>query len=130
MGFGQAVATCLQKYAVFSGRARRSEYWYFVLAYTIVGFVAGVLDGVIAPHQEMGPASLIAFFGLVLPSWAALVRRLHDTDRSGWWSLMMFVPLVGLIVMIIFAIQKGTAGPNRFGPDPLVPLDGAEAIPA
>jgi len=117
MDFSQAVKTCLNKYATFSGRARRSEYWYFFLFMMIVNIVASVLDSVI--FGDMPLLYLIATLGLLVPSIAAGVRRLHDTDKSGWWLLLGLIPVVGVIVLIVFFSQRGTVGSNQFGPDPL-----------
>lgn len=117
MDFAQAVKTCLNKYADFSGRAQRSEYWYFFLFLVIVDIVASVLDS--ALFGDFSALYLIATLALIVPSIAAGVRRLHDTGRSGWWLLLAFIPVVGAIVLIVFLCQRGTAGPNQFGPDPL-----------
>ena len=104
MSFGEAVKTCFSKYVDFSGRAPRSEFWWFVLFVIIVSVVALLIG-------------LNTLFGLamLLPSIAVTVRRLHDTDRSGWWYLLVFVPLLGIIILIIFCVMKGTEGQNRFG---------------
>lgn len=115
------VQTVLKKYAVFSGRAQRAEYWYFVLFYVIGYVVLGLLDGSLrSPDEDSGYGLLTGLFALALliPSLAVGVRRLHDTDRSGWWLLLMFVPLIGAIVLLVFTVQDGTRGDNRFGPDP------------
>ena len=117
MDFGQAIKTCLNKYATFSGRAQRSEYWYFFLFTAVVNIVASVLDATI--FGDMAVLYVIATLVLLLPSIAAGVRRLHDTDKSGWWLLISFIPAIGIIVLIVFFCQRGTVGPNRFGPDPL-----------
>ena len=115
MDFVTAVKTCLGKYATFSGRASRPEYWYFILFCTIASLIAMVLDAAIAGRTGFSPISLIVNIGLFLPTWAVFFRRLHDTDRSGWWWLLALVPLVGVIVLIVFLSQRGTEGPNRFG---------------
>ncbi|WP_201832419.1 DUF805 domain-containing protein [Microvirga zambiensis] len=117
MDFGQAVKTCLNKYATFSGRAQRSEYWYFFLFTAAVNIVASVLDA--AVFGDTPVFYLIATLALILPSVAAGIRRLHDTDKSGWWLLISLVPVIGIIVLIVFFCQRGTVGANRFGPDPL-----------
>jgi uncharacterized membrane protein YhaH (DUF805 family) len=114
MDFGTAVKTCLIKYANFSGRASRSEYWYFALFYLIVDLVAIVIDAAVSGMHGFSPVSLIVSIALFLPSMAVLFRRLHDTDRSGWWSLIGLVPLVGGVVLIVFLCQRGTGAPNRF----------------
>jgi len=117
MDFKQAITTCLNKYATFSGRAPRSEYWYFFLFLIIINIVASVLDS--ALFGDMPVLYLVATLGLLVPSISAGVRRLHDTDKSGWWLLIGLIPLVGTIVLIVFLCQRGTVGPNRFGSDPL-----------
>nr|WP_246252396.1 DUF805 domain-containing protein [Sulfitobacter algicola] len=109
-----AVKTCLSKYVDFSGRARRSEYWFFYLFTFLVGIVGAIIDGVLGT----GFFNLIATLAFLLPSIAAGVRRLHDTDRSGWWFLIILVPIVGAIVLLVFFVMDGTKGENRFGPDP------------
>ncbi len=111
----------LKKYATFSGRSRRSEFWYFVLFYLIIFFVLAMVDGFTGSFNEdsgVGLLSGLFTLGLLVPNLAVTVRRLHDTDRSGWWVLISFVPLVGQIVLIVFLAQNGQTGDNRFGPDP------------
>jgi uncharacterized membrane protein YhaH (DUF805 family) len=117
MNFGQAIKTCLNKYATFSGRATRSEYWYFFLFLVIVNIVASVLDPTI--FGDMPVLYLIATLALLVPSIAAGVRRLHDTDKAGWWLLVGLIPVIGTIVLIVFFCQRGSVGTNQFGPDPL-----------
>ncbi|MDO8296647.1 MAG: DUF805 domain-containing protein [Caulobacter sp.] len=110
----------LKKYADFQGRARRSEYWLFVLFQIIVYIIAAVL-GAIAGGGDSGAVNLlvgVVSLGLLLPSLAVSVRRLHDIDRTGWWVLIGLIPLIGGIVLFIFSLLDGTAGRNRFGPDP------------
>ncbi|MFN7177065.1 MAG: DUF805 domain-containing protein [Thermaurantiacus sp.] len=124
MTFRESIQTCFRKYADFQGRARRAEYWWFIL-FAVIGTILTVLvdaliGGAITGGDVGLPVFQVAFsLGILLPSLAVAVRRLHDTDRSGWWYLIAFVPFVGVIVLIIFFVQRGTAGPNRFGPDPL-----------
>jgi uncharacterized membrane protein YhaH (DUF805 family) len=116
MNFGDAVRTCLNNYVTFNGRARRSEYWYFVLFTVIVQVIAGVLDEVI--FRGAGVLGMVISLALLLPGLAVSVRRLHDVGRSGWWLLIGLVPVVGFIVLIVWYVQRGEDGPNRFGPDP------------
>lgn len=123
MSFTAAVRSVLSKYIVFGGRARRSEYWWFFLFSLLVGIVASILDTATGTDFEDaftsgGLFSLIANLALLLPSLAVGVRRLHDTDRSGWWILIGLIPLLGLIVLLVFFVQDGTPGSNRFGPSP------------
>ncbi|MBO1906417.1 DUF805 domain-containing protein [Microvirga sp. 3-52] len=117
MNFGPAIKTCLNKYATFSGRATRSEYWYFFLFLVIVNIVASILDSTI--FGDMPVLYLITTLALLVPSIAAGVRRLHDTDRAGWWLLVGLIPVIGTIVLIVFFCQRGSVGTNQFGPDPL-----------
>lgn len=98
----------LNKYATFSGRARRKEYWMSFLAYTIINIVLNIIEGVLF-HTNF--CSSIFILALFIPSLSVAVRRMHDIDRSGWWIL---VP----IILIIFACTEGTRGANRFGKDP------------
>src|SRR3546814_18554062 len=77
-----------------------------------------MLDAIVAPAADAGPVSVIVALALLLPSLAAAARRMHDTDRSGWWILIAIVPLIGWIVFIVFAARDGPSGPNRFGRDP------------
>lgn len=116
----------LKKYAVFNGRARRKELWFFVLFNIIASIILRIVDGVLGISiggqggvEGVGILSLIYLLGVIIPSIAVTVRRLHDIDKSGWWFLIVFVPLIGGIVLIIFNVLPGTQGPNRFGEDPI-----------
>jgi uncharacterized membrane protein YhaH (DUF805 family) len=115
MGFGDAINAAFVNYVNFSARACRSEYWYWVLFVCVGSIVAVIIDRVI------GMRLIDAIFGLatIIPSIAVAVRRLHDVDRTGWWLLIDFIPLIGWIVLIVWFCTAGTAGSNRFGPDPL-----------
>lgn len=97
----------------FSGRSRRKEYWMFFLFYFIIYIALMVLDMVLG----LGFLALVFALAALIPNIAVGIRRLHDTDRSGWWLLLGFVPIVGL-VLIYFFVLEGTKGDNRFGPDP------------
>ena len=111
----------LTKYADFSDRAPRAEYWWFYLLTIVAYIVSTIVDSVIGTGAALGPygiLSMVVMLGLLIPSLAAGVRRLHDTDRSGWWLLIVLIPLVGVIVLLIFFVLEGTKGDNRFGPDP------------
>jgi len=110
--FFAAVTNCFEKYASFRGRASRSEYWYFVLFCFLGGLLLGVLEKF---DDRLGIATLIFNFGTFLPSLAVGARRLHDTDRSGWWLLLWLLPIIGWLILIIWACIAGTDGPNRFG---------------
>ncbi|ODU60157.1 MAG: hypothetical protein ABT02_07115 [Comamonadaceae bacterium SCN 68-20] len=111
----------LKKYATFSGRARRSEYWYFVLFYLIIFFALSIIDGITGSFSAasgMGFLGGLLTLGLLLPSIAVGVRRLHDTGRSGWWLLLAVIPIVGAIVLLVFFAQDSAAGDNAHGPNP------------
>jgi uncharacterized membrane protein YhaH (DUF805 family) len=101
MTFGESVRTCFSKYVDFNGVASRSEFWWFILFLVIVGVVLNIVD------QTMGTPVLGAIFSLatILPQLAVGARRLHDTGRSGWWWLIVLIPLVGIIVLIVFWAQ-------------------------
>ena len=120
----------LKKYAQFSGRARRLEFWLFGLFIFLVEIVYFVLLGVTG---NMGPAGYgqlnglglalvglfsLFFLGILIPSIAVTFRRLHDTNRSAWWLLISLIPLLGGLVLLVFYFLPGTNGPNTFGPDP------------
>ena len=121
MSFQDAVRTCLQqKYADFSGRARRSEYWFFFLFQVIVNAVAGFLDALFHTRYGGGSTGVIqtlAWLALLVPGLAVGVRRLHDTGHSGWWLLIGLVPLVGWIVLLVFFLQDSHPD-NQYGPNP------------
>lgn len=111
----------LKKYAVFSGRAQRAEYWYFFLFYLLIHIALVVIDrvtGLFNAEAGVGLFGGVFALAMLLPSLAVSVRRLHDTDRSGWWLLIAFIPLIGGIILLIFAAQDGTLGDNRYGSNP------------
>jgi uncharacterized membrane protein YhaH (DUF805 family) len=111
----------LKKYAVFSGRSRRKEYWYFVLFVVIITIALNVIDSLFGTHHRASGAGLLSSIfslAILIPSIAVSVRRLHDIDRTGWWVLISLVPLVGWIVLLIFHVQDSTPGTNRYGPNP------------
>ena len=115
MTFGESVGACFSKYATFSGRASRSEYWGFYLFSVLALIVAMILDAVLGlsdAESGVGPFYIICILVLLLPNWAVTVRRYHDRDFRGWWIL---VPFVNFVLLFL----KGTEGENRFGPDPL-----------
>ncbi|HHQ4481429.1 TPA: DUF805 domain-containing protein [Aeromonas veronii] len=106
----------LKQYAVFSGRARRTEYWMFVLCNVIVMLLLGMVDKLIGGDNEL--ISSIYSLVVLLPSLAVAARRLHDTDRSAWWLLLGLIPVIGTLVLIYFMVCNGQQGPNHFGDDP------------
>lgn len=112
---------CLQHYADFNGRARRSEYWYFVLFNFIVSILIGFTFGVIAGILDMPALVYLAYLwslAVFIPSLAVSVRRLHDIGRSGWWLLLSLIPLVGAIILIIWHCTDSQPGANQYGPNP------------
>lgn len=111
----------LKKYAVFNGRARRKEYWYFFLFNIIITLVLAGIDSVTGSFSTavgMGLLGGIYSLAVLIPGIAVSVRRLHDTDRSGWWLLISLVPLAGPIVLLVFVVQDSTPGENRYGSNP------------
>lgn len=104
MDFGEAIKVCFNKFANFEGRARRSEYWWFILFVNLVSMVT------------CGFASIV----FLVPVIAVTARRLHDIGRSGWWQLISFVPLAGAILLLIWTVQDSTPGTNEYGPNPKV----------
>lgn len=104
----------LKKYAVFSGRARRQEYWMFTLFSVIISIVLTILD------NALGINFLAAIYALavLVPSLAVGARRLHDTSRSGWWLLLVLIPFIGAIVLIVFFAIEGKPEANEYGPNP------------
>ena len=118
MTFSEAISSGFRNYVGFSGRAARSEFWFWILFTVLVSIVTTIIDlGVLS--SKVQPISAIWSLATFLPSLAMGVRRLHDTDRSGWWWLIAFIPLIGFIVLIVFWCFEGTRGSNRFGSDPL-----------
>jgi len=112
----------LKKYAVFSGRAQRREFWYFGLVASIIAIALLGLDMATDTYDReagLGLLSGIFFVATLLPSIAVGVRRLHDMGKSGWWWLISLVPLVGVIILLIMCAQRGNYGDNEYGPDPM-----------
>ncbi|MFB7466471.1 DUF805 domain-containing protein [Streptomyces sp. NPDC056224] len=105
----------LKKYAVFSGRARRQEFWMFVLCNLVVAAVLVTLDVVLGANGILVGAYTLAIF---LPCLGLTVRRLHDTGRSGWWYLLILIPLLGWIWLLVLMATEGQAAPNEYGPSP------------
>ncbi len=108
MGFGEAISTCFNKYADFSGRATRPEYWFFVLLAVIVATLAATV------HPAVGLLQL----GLIVPHLAVACRRLHDVGKSGWLQLIALIPIIGVLVLIYFLAQPGDRSANVYGPSP------------
>jgi uncharacterized membrane protein YhaH (DUF805 family) len=118
MGFGEAISSGFSNYVTFSGRASRSEYWFWTLFATLVSGAAGIIDAGIAASTGYSPFSTIVSVALFLPGLAVSARRLHDLDRTAWW-LLILLTIIGAILLLVWDCMKGTDGPNRFGPDPL-----------
>ena len=124
MTFQETIAKCFSNYVTFSGRAPRSEFWWFMLFVILGNIFFSIVDSILFGRSVDGqPISILgALFSLaVLLPWISVsVRRLHDVDRSGWWYLLVLIPLIGTLILIFaFYIHRGTPGSNRFGEDPL-----------
>ncbi len=122
MGLGAAITSVFRQYARFAGRARRAEYWWWTLFATLVGLAAAVLDVAVTGGAlgETGPIATVVGLALLLPNLTVTVRRLHDTDKSGWRVLWGLLPIVGAILLIVWCVQDSTTGVNDFGPNPKV----------
>lgn len=117
--FGQAITICLNRSFVFRGRAPRSEYWFFSLFVVLMTIGADILGAVWGGRVGLAVkviVNLVFFFA----SLSVYVRRLHDIDRSGWWYWLVLIPIIGWIILFVWLCIRGTRGPNRFGPDPLL----------
>lgn len=119
MDFGEAVKTCFSKYVTFSGRAPRSEYWWFMLFLLLAQLALGVLDAMAFGDAQAGPLGMVFGLAVCLPAISVTVRRLHDIGRSGWWWWLYLLPIIGAIVLLVFACLRSQPGANRFGPNPL-----------
>jgi uncharacterized membrane protein YhaH (DUF805 family) len=127
MNFTDAIKTCFKNYAKCSGdaaRAGRSEYWYWVLFTVLASAAFRILDTIIfnvpfGDDRAVHPLYLIGTLVFLLPGINVAIRRLHDTNRSGWWLLIAFIPLIGIIVLLVWFCTKGTDGVNDYGNDPL-----------
>ncbi|MCA0956273.1 DUF805 domain-containing protein [Mameliella sediminis] len=111
VGMGEAIKLFFSNYINFEGRSNRGEYWWAALGLLLIGLVTGVIDAMIGMPIVNPLFSLIT----LIPGIAIGVRRLHDIDKSGWWYLIILVPLIGILVLLYFFVQKPTPGPNRFG---------------
>ena len=117
MDFQTSIKTCFNKFAVFSGRASRSEFWFFVLFGFLGGIVAAIIDVMILGYsfEENGPINLIFSVALIVPSISVAARRLHDINKSGWWQLL-WITIIGGILLIIWHATEGENKKNKFGP--------------
>ena len=107
------------RYFDFQGRSTRKEFWLFFLFWIIGYALAVIIDIENNPDAEVGIAESLFILATIIPVYAVTIRRLHDIDRTGWWFIINFIPLIGSIVMIVFACTQGTEGVNRFGPSRL-----------
>ena len=125
MNFQEAIRSVLSQYAGFTGRARRSEYWFWYLATFVAYVVAVILDSIIGIPLFV----VVVALGAIVPTIAVGIRRLHDTDKSGWFLLIGLIPLIGAIVLIVFFVTD--SGPdNQYGPNPKGEPDLGAAPPA
>ena len=116
MSFASSIKICFSKYAVFSGRASRSEYWWFALFLFIAGIVTSIIDVMIMGYssENFGPINAIFSVITFLPGLAVGARRLHDIDRSGWWQLLVFT-IIGIILLVICFATAGSNKKNKYG---------------
>lgn len=140
MNFMQSISTCFGKYATFKGRASRSEFWWFMLFIMVMNVILGQVDSMIFEPNVMSTGNMMAADGsfqsfsfawqpqpiagifilaTILPNIAVSVRRLHDLGKSGWWWWIIFIPLIGFILLLVWYASKGTDGDNGHGADPL-----------
>lgn len=115
MNITESVKTVLTKYADFTGRARRSEYWWYCLAYGVISSLLSALGQNIKFFSILGGIFALA---LLVPSIAVGARRLHDIGKSGWWQLISLIPVVGAIILIIWTVKDSAPGENQYGPNP------------
>ena len=110
-----------KQYADFKGRARRKEFWYFVLFNIIVSFILGFVDGILGLADKQSGIGLLGglyLLAVLIPSLAIEVRRLHDTNRSGWFILIAFIPIIGGFILLYFLVQDSNPSENKYGPNP------------
>ena len=126
MGFGEAIKSFWSKYATFKGRSRRSEYWFIQLFLILTNLAVAAIDLVLMngdvdrfiANGGGGIVGLIWILVTIVPALAVLVRRLHDTGKSGWWALIGFIPLAGAVVLLVFTVLDSDAGENKYGESP------------
>ncbi len=119
MNLVEAVGSGFRNYVGFGGRACRSEYWYWALFVVIFSIVTFMLDSLLFPDNPARLLNSLFSLAVFLPGLAMAIRRLHDIDKSGWWVLIVLIPIVGLIIFIVWAIKQGDEANNRFGANPL-----------
>lgn len=116
-GFVSAIKKGFRGYVVWNARSTRSEYWWWTLFVTIIALVASIIDSVVFSTNMMsgvGPIGAITSLALFLPGLSVWIRRLHDTDRTGWWAWIILIPIVGVIVSFIFVVLPSKPGPTRW----------------
>lgn len=126
MGFATAVKSFWSKYTNFSGRARRSEYWFIQLFLVLTNLAVAAIDLALMngdferfiANGGGGVVGLIWILATIVPAVGVLIRRLHDTSRSGWWALIGVLPIVGGIILLVFTLQDSDAGENTYGASP------------
>ena len=126
MGFAAAVKSFWSNYTNFSGRARRSEYWFIQLFLVLTNLAVAVIDLALMngdferfiANGGGGIVGLIWILATIVPAVAVLIRRLHDTSRSGWWALIGLLPIVGGIILLVFTVQDSDSGDNTYGASP------------
>ena len=121
MTFAEAVRSGFDHYVKFDGRASRPAFWWWFLFGILVGIGANIIDAIIG---SFGVVSGLAALALLLPNLSVAIRRLHDTDHSGWWVLIGLIPIIGWIVLLIFYLRQSDPGENQYGPPP------ADGVPA
>jgi uncharacterized membrane protein YhaH (DUF805 family) len=111
----------IRKYAVFNGRAARPEFWWFVLFNLIIAAVINLVAGIIFGRSSGQVVGDLYSLAVLLPSLGVGIRRLHDTNRTGWWYLLVFIPVIGWIVLVVFLAMASDPGSNNYGPNPQNP---------
>jgi uncharacterized membrane protein YhaH (DUF805 family) len=115
MTFSEAIKSGFDHYTKFGGRAGRPPFWWWFLFGILVGIGANIIDVILGTYPIF---SGLAGLALLLPGLSVAIRRLHDTNRTGWWVLIELIPIIGIIVLIVFWVQEGDAGENKYGPPP------------
>lgn len=115
-------------YANFNGRARRSEYWYYTLFNFLIGIVLNIIDFFVIGTVEVGFLSTIYALAVLIPGLAVFWRRMHDVGKSGWYFLILFIPIIGWIWILVLLFTEGNHGPNEYGPDPKNPYNEFDEI--
>jgi uncharacterized membrane protein YhaH (DUF805 family) len=116
MTFSEAVKSGFDHYTKFDGRAARPAYWWWFLFAILVAIATNILDAIIG---SFGVISGLAGLALLLPGLSVAIRRLHDTDHSGWWVLIGLIPIIGFIVLLVFYLRDSDSGENKYGPPPV-----------